>query len=789
MPIIGNNGRSLLHGLSDFWLRFFKDLGDLEATYDGTTILMGQTYLNLLSDVLNTAVDETPLFKKEYYRLMTIREDQVVYFDTGTPGGETFAAGTAAIYGALPYLQNKVFAPTAGFEDTLDYVIDSHVIKFKVDPTDPVPDGFANRDLDIAIAGSFDGGIDWVAAGVQKGDRLVANRHYDVSAPNTNPIRTFSYTIVKVTTNRVYLKAGDALPEDLTNFSWRIERTLTTGELKAGMPSQALFTGAFTATTNMRVREVSMWAVDALVDDARLYNVYGHYFGAQRPSSEAYRSFIRGLMQLYTFGPVVDRIESALNVMAGFPVARDDGEVLLGYDNGLDDDGADGAVSGSLFTAASASFVATDTGGYIELLDAANSVNIGVYKILEVNSATQVLLDNETAFVVEGSLSWEFSRTDQQTVTTSRETYAYPRRIPMRDDVMDPVNFGVLTFQAFEALTLAAVVTDYIKDPTWWFNITIPATILSRVRPVERTASPQLLPNVVGPVSEFSIGDPGFYISATDDGAPTGYAQVNSTPITLPYLLGAPQTVILTYGTPGNLTVRTCVLPPGPYLTVAQIVTALNTALNWSGGTLPAATIEADLVGGIRIFTDETGPDMELTVSGTSGLPFPGGTAYGFIGFHHRAAFILMDRFLKTHILAVVIDKHVDLTGALIQDMQKVLLDLKPASSTLYFQPYTEFYDEMLIQEDALDVRPKIALVPDEFTDENNAWTIGSSWLIGDGWQFTNPTGGDVTIGVGAGFMYVAVGGADPGINPSHPATEPVAYYIDRALYVNPRAP
>ena len=84
MPVIGNNGRSILNGLSDFWHRFFKDLGDVEATYEGASVLLGQTYLNLLSDVLNTSIDDVPLFKQEYYKLITIREDQVMYVDIAT---------------------------------------------------------------------------------------------------------------------------------------------------------------------------------------------------------------------------------------------------------------------------------------------------------------------------------------------------------------------------------------------------------------------------------------------------------------------------------------------------------------------------------------------------------------------------------------------------------------------------------------------------------------------------------------------------------------------------------
>lgn len=789
MPIIGNNGQSLLHGLSDFWLRFFKDLGDLEATYEATAILMGQTYLNLLSDVLNTSIDDTPLFKKEYYKLITIREDQVVFFDGGSVDKQSYAAGTAALYGKLPYLQNKVFEPTAGFEEVLDYTLNAQVIEFKVDPTDPVPNGFANRDLDVVIAGTFNGGIDWVAAGVKKGDVLVVNKHYAVNAPSAEPLGTLRYTVVKVATDKIYLKAGTALPETLSGFSWRIERLMTTGAMKPGMPSQAAFTGAFTATTNMRVREIALWAVDALVDDARLYHVYGHHFGAQRPSSETYRAFIRGLMQLYVFGPIVDRIESALNVMAALPVIRDDGEVLTGYDNGLDDNGADGSVSGDTFTSPSASFASTDVGGYITIPDALNASNIGIFKITAVLSATSVTVDADPTFVVEGGLTWEYSRTDEQTVTTSQQTYTFPRRIPMREDVVDPANFNVLTFRGFEALTTATVVTDYIKDPEWWLNITLPKTILDRQTAVDRTASPQLLPNVIGPTSEWSIGDPGFYISASDDGEPTGYAQVESPPISLPYILGVPLTFIVTYGQTGSTVTDTCVIPPGPYLSVDQIVAVFQNPVNWLSGVLPAVQFQKNIVGGIRVWTEQTGPDVELTISGTSGLGFPGATALGFIGFHHRAAFILMDRFLKTHILAVIIDKNVDLTGALIQDMQKVLLDLKPAESTLFFQPITEFIDVLTISEDVLDVTPKIALVPDQFVDEGNQLLVGSSWVIGDGWQFTGATGGAITIGSGAGFVFATVGGADPGINPSRAANEPIAYYIDRALYVNPRPP
>lgn len=91
-------------------------------------------------------------------------------------------------------------------------------------------------------------------------------------------------------------------------------------------------TGALTTSTKLAVREVALWAPDVKVDKYHLYNNYGQYINRFAPSSETYRSFIRGIFQLYVLGPVLRHIESALNVIAGLAVARDDGEYLLSYD-------------------------------------------------------------------------------------------------------------------------------------------------------------------------------------------------------------------------------------------------------------------------------------------------------------------------------------------------------------------------------------------------------------------------------------------------------------------------
>ena len=776
MPVIGNNGRAFLHGLSDFWLRFFKDLGDLETTYEGMSVLLGQTYLNLLSDVLNTSVDDTPLFKQEYYKLITIREDQVTFVDRGVPGLESWRVPTELLYGELPYLQNKVFAPTAGYEEPLDYYLEPYEIRFNADPTEPVLDGFAVRDLTIAITGAFTSSAvpNWITAGVKKGDVLVANRSpgalFNVSLNlSPDPVGTVRFSVVKVEAGRLVLKAGGVLPETLTGYNWRVERRRTTGVFAPGLPNAAgLFNGDFVATAALRVKELAVWAVDAEYDDFRLYTVYGHYFGPKKNSSETYRAFIRGLMQLYVFGPVLDRIESALNVMADLPVIRDDGEVLLGYDDGLDatsvqggldgvvsggstftaasaafvvgdvgktlrisgatngvnnnaftitaylsptsvtldtvwlanettlrwtHDHQDGSVSGSIFTTATYAFVEQDIGGFIEITDAANAANKGIFEILALNSSMSVLLDAPNPFVIEAGLSWEYSKTDLQTVTTTRTDYTFPRRVPMQADVVNPANFNVLTFRVFDVLTTAAVVTDYVKDPTWWFNKTLPTSIIDRGLASDRVMSPVLLPNVVGEQGAFVIGDPGFYIGADED----------------------------------------AVIPLDPLQPI----------------------------------------------------------------HHHRAAFILMDRFLKTHYWSVTLDQNIDLSGSLISEMQKVLDDLKPAHTSIYFNPFTEFRDEITINESILAPRPKIAIDKDYFDQIDNTWRVGSTWRIGDTWKFSGSSGGVILANSGpaVGFIDVVVGGLDPGYqtieapaNTFTPvavlATEPIGYYISRPLHV-----
>jgi hypothetical protein len=86
------------------------------------------------------------------------------------------------------------------------------------------------------------------------------------------------------------------------------------------------------STTTTRVLQLAAWTPDTFVDRRTLANNFGSFVGRENNSSEAYRAFLEGIFQLYILGPVLQRIESALNVVLNFPVVRDDGETYQSTD-------------------------------------------------------------------------------------------------------------------------------------------------------------------------------------------------------------------------------------------------------------------------------------------------------------------------------------------------------------------------------------------------------------------------------------------------------------------------
>jgi hypothetical protein len=74
---------------------------------------------------------------------------------------------------------------------------------------------------------------------------------------------------------------------------------------------------------------ISMWAPEALVDKEYIYEHFGRMLYVYQPSSEDYKAFIRGVWFYYMNGPTISRITSALHIISGYPVASEDGEIVL----------------------------------------------------------------------------------------------------------------------------------------------------------------------------------------------------------------------------------------------------------------------------------------------------------------------------------------------------------------------------------------------------------------------------------------------------------------------------
>ena len=813
MALIGNNASTLLDGLSSFWTTLFKDIGDLQAVYEGTEITLGQAYLDMMEDVLNIDVTETPLFHKEYYRLITIREDQVIYSDGGADTSKTrYVFKPSDLFTALPQLQNKVFNPTAAYEQALDYELTAGELHFKQDPLDPTASrGFARRELDVEVAGFFtasgllplgapgvgttatvidaftdpDTHISYVIIGEGEGVHFaptgtvylalmpsVPGGAYTYSSIDTYegfgdvftittsvdfglevhtgfviqvgaatpalqrgdtlligvPPATTAYTIVAVLSDRIALSAATPLPVypagmEPASYVWSVTRTYadgTTAAIRSGSGASA-----FIRTNILRVNQVSFWAIDAHIDDYRLYTNFGHLFGEQRLSTEAYRAFIRGLMQLYILGPAIDRVESALNVVAGYPVIRDDGEILQSYTSGLASAGTAGTLTGNVFYDPDAAFSTADLNGYLEITAAHNAANVGVWPISAIIDATHIHLTGD-AFINETlTLTWELTRTNQQVVTTDKQTYAYPRHVPLRTDIKDPANFDVLTFRAFEPLTTAVLVTDYIKDPEWWHHIVIPQNLMPGASLAQRNVSTVLYPLLAGPLGNARVGDPGLFTGCDEFGTLQPGAQGNGViHFHYPDAWPAGDVPRIGYWNP----------PPG------DIFYMTPEGGGWFRATLPPVVPPTNMYA--LKFADSHGHETtSLFLAG----PAEGWYDNGWITpptepLRHNGAFIFMDRFLQAHLFCVRIDPTVKLTGILTQDLEKILYDVKPVHTALYFQPVTLFTDEIVTSEMLLEVTATVRL-NDLLAVTDNLLYAGSENVTGEEFDFADDTG------------------------------------------------
>lgn len=285
--------------------------------------------------------------------------------------------------------------------------------------------------------------------------------------------------------------------------------------------------GSISERTVGTIKQIAMWAPEVLVDKFNLYYHYGYLLNRFEISSDAYKSFLRGVMNLYMHGPIFEQMVSGMNIVAGYPVVKQNGELLVDYFNGIDaQDAIDGQIVGAAktftTTAATYTFTELDVGGYIIFDSPVSSFNKGKFLIESLVDSQTVLLESTYPMVDEGPpLSWTLSRKYEKLVTTNQNTYAYPYFVPMRADIEDPENLGVLYLNAFEALTTAFTVTDYVEAPTWWVGKTLPYSLFPDARILRRIASDALFAHIVDPDDLAAFDDPGLYFDGDDEGVVT----------------------------------------------------------------------------------------------------------------------------------------------------------------------------------------------------------------------------------------------------------------------------
>lgn len=554
MAVLPDPDRNFINGLADFWVSLFQDTAFTQAYLQAGQIQIGQVYLDLMQSVLGSSLNHIPLFSKHYYKIFTVREDQIVFEEGRTAEEDHYVFSPEDVVVQANTLMNRVVAPTRTLEVRRDYDVEEGSIKFRVNPfnvtgeLDSLTD-FPVRSVQVTAPGTCTAvnGEEWAWYGAKPGDTLrfesslggprkeaqilaidgarlmldrwlpefendLVGKSYSLEVVRTpanslktgvipvwapkravviegastgtgdgvvfpefpadvdpasviaeewylyvhdesesknnafyltydaypNSIHTyqpqtfvpsngpwtvvlmnygssnaepptFSFDdplidpgslkisarrLVDVTRNGVLYEAGGAVVEGVDyvvdyeagkltyltpwepisatycEYSYRLrvcrfeyifvtdytvptayyvnqtiifqgKHYICTKDHSAFATTLGFFLlrwkpfqAPFSQDEVFQLREIAFWAPDVLVDNDALYTNYGYLLGYKKPSSESYRAFLKGVSQLFLLGPTLERFESALNVTAGLPVVRDNGEVLQSFDPG-----------------------------------------------------------------------------------------------------------------------------------------------------------------------------------------------------------------------------------------------------------------------------------------------------------------------------------------------------------------------------------------------------------------------------------------------------------------------
>jgi hypothetical protein len=755
------SSKVLLHGISDFWLRFFKDSDIIDRAHEATLEAAGRAYQDMLVSLSRLSLETTPLTEAFPWINIVLYEDRILEI-AGAPGaGSFFLHRLPRDVRDFDLIHNVVLSPTRVLEKSYDFEIIQNDTKrlrdlSQLNPSVPREgwyilfykdpfnwDGQGSSVPGFAVTTSiFDSPLrlksvqiqDWTTTGVAAGD-----------------------TIRSVTKeNRVYFSKVEAVYKEYLQVDDRStlppEGTVTCniGTDSPNFKNKYEGLTCLSSSVANRVRVLSAWSPSAQKDYYTLYNMYGSAISSKsEPSTEEYRAFIRGVWNLYVGGPSLARIESALNVVSGLPVIRNTYETIEDISfNGAGDITITTSVSNSdvpeeyqfnsgtpllpeVVAAARVYDSVERDGSYTIFSDLSSIEDIGSFLDVDgleagvtelvIGAARKTIqfvfnthIQVELADAQEGSaLAWSLENSPGVPILSGTAGF-FTQNLPTSTQ-----------FESFDTLTSVFRVTDYVEDPLWWEDSVVPYSLAPGLPPHRRTVNASLLGNFLNAGGDISrVGDLGHFVGADEDGdvsaAGYQYLHYSYAPEGF-YSLGAAvgDDLLIT----GTSPILCSIEEVGKYWIKLDIV-------------IPAANI-----------ADPT--YVDFAIQGKTGT-LPLGTLSEYPGDYHQPAWLLMNRFLKWNMFAVTFDT----ATASFPRTQSFVLDLilqsKPAHCYPYVRSGSELRDFHEVFDDE-DLGIKVILPLEEFSiGIENAVYVGArdfndfeDATSGDSWESLGVQDGD----------------------------------------------
>ena len=536
-----SQGINLIQGLSHSWRSLFKDSEVLENSYEAAELSIEQAYLDILQDSLSVSVNSAPIWKKLLRRAHFLYEKDMVKVPRFS-GGYDYAfklelPDSGWSIKNIGFIGNSVIAPTAWLENGVDFSVvqaasteyralkgryslfsvSDDILLFNENPFDNIKFSKKFYDVQIPIYVSPIGpSVNYGGLGVVVGDRVVLT--FDSSGAQ------YSLEIVGVETSLLSVRSADlnfiaeSAVEELPNRGVRFSVQSVAGVVKVVEAR-----GRFIEAT-VRDSVISVWFHDVAVDDYTLSQLYGELLGITETSTEGYKNLLRGLLQHFVRGQSVNRVTTAVHVIAGLPVFAEDGEIVeaitttsalgglvvqtdsnvyttkesypirdkvLLAASSIDGNAPDGAARWCVFNDSTIDLysLGIDSSYKIVISDGTSPGVSYTADILKVYNGKRLLIGAATPIPAGAATYFGYSVGDNSPAYDNRLTLTSDRSITISLFEQNTA----LEFVELETITDAVKVTDYIASPEWFHNKLMPDALIPKNESLARKyATPKL---------------------------------------------------------------------------------------------------------------------------------------------------------------------------------------------------------------------------------------------------------------------------------------------------------